>query len=114
MKCFHLFEKMDIHTKGKSMKFKNLLVVSFAVIAFPVLALAHGNKIDITGDGIAAALKKFETEETSHAANFSGVKGWMDADKIMVKVYLSDNSAITYTCTMMEMNGGDDMFTCVK
>lgn len=92
---------------------KKLLALVFAVVAFPLLAFAHGDKVDMTGDGISAALKKFTTENAGQMSSFSGVKGWLDGDKIMVKVYLTGNATITYSCTMMEMGGGaDDMITC--
>ncbi len=93
---------------------KKTVWMLFAAAILPTLALAHGNKIDMTGDGIVAALSKFSKEETAQTANFSGVKGWLDADKIMVKVYLAANANITYACTMTEAGEGEHMFNCIK
>jgi hypothetical protein len=86
-----------------------------ATLAFCPSAFAHGDKLDMTGDGISEALKKFQAEEAAQAGHFAGVKGWLDADKIMVKIYLSNNSAVIYSCSLMEMGGGSDhMVTCTK
>lgn len=92
-----------------------ILLISLIASVLPLSAFAHGDKIAMAAEGIAAGLKKFEADNADQVAGFAGVKGWIDADKVMVKVYLPNSASMTYGCAMMEMGGGQpDMFTCVK
>lgn len=84
--------------------------------ALPVTAFAHGNKVAMTGAGVDEALKAFQKDQPDQIAKFTGVKGWLAADKIMTKIYLSGTPAeVVYTCTMMEMGEGKpEMVTCTR
>lgn len=93
---------------------KNIVWMIFGAAILPAFAFAHGSKIDMTGDGIVAALSKFSAEESAQAPNFAGVKGWIDSDKVMVKVYLAGNANVTYACTMTEAGNGEHEFNCAK
>lgn len=96
------------------MKKMKMMMMCLLTVA-PVLAFAHGSKVDLTQDVIQSALQKFTTEEAAQVASFVGVKGWIDQANVMVKVYLTNNNAITYSCSVMEMGGGQpDMITCAK
>jgi hypothetical protein len=91
-----------------------ILIVLLA--ALPLSAFAHGDKIEMTVAGVNEAVKSFKKDLPDQIAKFTGVKGWLAADKMMAKIYLSGTPTdVTYTCTMMEMGPGkDDMITCVK
>mgnify|MGYP001592613997 CR=1 FL=1 len=93
---------------------KTKLLIAMMIVAIPVVAFAHGSKVGSTGHAIETALKKFEQEET-HAVvdGFLGVKGWLDQDKVQVKIYLPNNAVIQYTCFEHEMNGSE-MTMCTK
>ena len=89
------------------------LVLTFALLNISTTAFAHGNPFSMTADSITAAAEKFEKEEAASMPLYTGVKGWPNADKIQVKVYLSNNTTINYLCSMMNM-GGSDMMMCDK
>lgn len=94
---------------------KKAILMFLAASILPVSAFAHGNKVDMTADSIVAALNKFKTEEASQMNAFVGAKGWVDGAQTMVKVYLTGNLTITYSCTMVEMgNGNSDAINCLK
>jgi hypothetical protein len=85
-----------------------------AVLALlPAASFAHGTNIAMTAEAITTAGEKFETDEAASLPLFTGVKGWTSADKILVKVYLSNNTAVNYTCSMV-MVGNDHKTSCEK
>ena len=90
-----------------------IFALSLAIVSSSS-AWAHGNKFSMTAEAISAAGEKFEVDEKASLKLFTGVKGWLDGDKVQVKVYLSDNTTVGYTCAMMEMNGDDDMMMCSR
>ncbi len=89
------------------------LALTFVLLTISATAFAHGNPFSMTADSISAAAEKFEKEEAGSMKQFTGVKGWPVADKIQVKVYLSNNATINYLCFMVNM-GGNDMMMCDK
>lgn len=76
------------------------LVILFATL-IPAVSFAHGNKLAMTSESIAVVAEKFEKEEGPSLPDVTGVKGWPDAANIQVKVYLTNNRTVSYTCMMM-------------
>lgn len=95
-------------------KFGILLMGLAMVSANP--AFAHGVKVDMVAEGLTQAVATFKAREPSDVRkSFAGIKGWIEGHGVKVKVYLSGDQAIRYTCTEDEdPSTGKDVFVCVK
>jgi hypothetical protein len=98
--------------RGKQMRKLSLAFLILSALS-PMSAFAHGTAVAMTAEAVANAGEIFEKNEPASLPLFTGMKGWLDQDKIQVKVYLSSNSAIQYTCTMADV-GGTHVITCTK
>jgi len=90
------------------------LIIS-AIIAFgPTFALAHGDVLDVVQESVAASFSLFSKDEPAAIKKaFTGVKAWPSGSKVMVKVYLKDMDAMSYSCEM-DHSGGNDEVVCQK
>ena len=77
------------------------MFLGLAGILVPKLSLGQGNKAQLIQAGITAALAKFQKDDPSSVPNIAGSKGWVDGDKVQVKVYLSGNFTLRYSCHEM-------------
>ena len=96
----------NLHRRKKMKKLLALLA-TFTVLT-PAISFAHGDKFDMVKDSIAMVYPIFKAGHAADLPNFTGVKGWPDQDKILVKVYLSTNTTVNYSCMMMP----DDTMMC--
>ena len=80
---------------------KKITLVAVTVLLVSSFAFAHGNKLAMSAESISVVAEKFEKEEAPSLPDVIGVKGWPDADKIQVRVYLTNNRTVSYTCHMM-------------
>jgi hypothetical protein len=94
------------------MKKLSLVVIIMSALA-PLSAFAHGTAISMAAEAVTQAAELFETHEAASLPLFTGIKGWPDQDKLQVKVYLSNNTTMQYTCTMAD-TGGQHVITCAK
>ena len=92
----------------------NQMIVVLCLVGLPSGAWAHGNKVDSTQHVLETALEKFKQEESAASVEaFSGVKAWPDGSDIKVKIYLSANTSLQYTC-MEHVMDGKEMVMCSK
>lgn len=91
---------------------KKLFILS---IMFPLLAFAHGSKVEMVEAATSVALKKFSEEETKATVDaFNAVKSWVSGNQIKVKAYYNSNAnTVDYVCEMMH-HDGEEMMMCSK
>ena len=94
------------------MKKVSLVVILLSAFV-PVTSFAHGTAISMTAEAMTQVGELFEANDAKSLPLYTGMKGWPDQNNILVKVYLSNNTTMQYSCTMQDQ-GGQHVITCVK
>lgn len=92
---------------------KKIFVSAFvAALSMPVLALAHGDKLEMTKASLTEALKDFKADHPQQVADFQGTKTWFDGDSAKVRIYLPNNVTMLYTCMHHDDGNGGEVLQC--
>jgi len=67
------------------------MITAVLGILMPLVAFAHGTKVELTSLALSTALEQFENAATgAQIKSFLGAKGWVSAGDYRIKIYLED------------------------
>ncbi len=89
------------------------LILGLSIMASSLSLFAADSAPKTTGEAISVATDKFISEESGSVSLYAGIKGWPSGSATLVRVYLSNNTSINYSCAKMNMGGGE-MMMCDK
>jgi hypothetical protein len=95
---------------------KSIALIALIASALPMSAFAHGTKLEQVSKSTVTVLDQLTKEDNDAILDgFTGIKTWIDGDKIQVKVYLAaPAAALLYTCIDHHMPDGTPMTMCSK
>jgi hypothetical protein len=100
--------------KGKLRMKKALLALTcISGFSFGSAAWAHGTKSGMTAHAIQEVTKIFEKDHAHHGDSYLGIKGWPSGSKIIVRVYLTEDQTLKYSCTEVEEHGKESL-VCIE
>lgn len=95
------------------MKSQKTLIAAL-ILAAPLFASAHGNKMEMISLAVQEALLRFNAEEGPAAKrDFEGVKAWISGSLAKVKVLVKNTDGKTYDCKMNHADGSAEAVSCV-
>ena len=103
------------------MKLKTVGMIALTASALPLSAFAHGTKLEQVSKSTTTVIAQLEKDDNETILDaFTGVKAWIDGDKIQVKIYLTPAVAtaptfVQYTCIDHHMgDAAQPMTMCTK
>ena len=90
---------------------KSIFASLIFVLSFS--AWAHPKKTDATVHAIQTVIEKFNREEAASLPRYQGLKAGPDRDRYSVRIYLTQNVTLLYSCYEHVMNG-QEMMMCDK
>ena len=102
---------MKVMTMKKALQLSAILLAGTSV---PALSHAHADKLEMIKIHVPVVLEKFRAEEPTRLPLFIGVKAWPVDHSVQAKVYLSDGTAIQYSCVELGAEGPEQKIVCNK
>ena len=91
---------------------KNFIIAATLVaLTAPMAAFAHGDKLDMTVDATAEALKTFKADHADQVVGYQGIKFWFENDIMKVRIYLPNSATMLYSCAHSD-EGGNEVIKC--
>lgn len=92
---------------------KKFLATAFvSALSMPMLALAHGDKIEMNNASVVEATKDFKADHPDQVAGFQGTKSWFEGDAVKVRIYLPNNVTMLYKCMHHDSENGEEVLQC--